>query len=167
MGVTRICDNCKQEFSTYACYDKRKRRHRFCCKKCEAEYRTKSTAEHWCGGHISKTTGYKVIRVSGKQIEEHRLVMAKHLGRKLESYEQVHHINGIKTDNRIENLMLTTKWEHPKLHSNRKKFECKRCGRLRYMHGRGLCAICYGTLLRNGKLKEYPLEKVQEQRNCN
>ena len=164
MSITRVCDYCGKEFHTYACYDKRNRKHRFCDKQCEAAFRTKSTRDDWQGGHISKSTGYKTICVSGKQVDEHRLIMEKHLGRRLETYEHVHHINGIKTDNRIENLKLTTRWEHPHEHAKHEKHPCKRCGKVRFMHGRGLCGNCYKTVLLQGRLEEYPLEQVSKQR---
>lgn len=52
--------------------------------------------------------GYKTKPLTGqkKLIYQHREVMENFLGRKLESFENVHHINGNRGDNRIENLEL-------------------------------------------------------------
>ena len=49
-------------------------------------------------------------------IFEHDLIMECFIGRWLKNDEVVHHVNGIKTDNRIKNLKLMTRSEHMKLH---------------------------------------------------
>lgn len=76
-----------------------------------------SQSPQWKGGRYRDPYGYVRVKISKDSpyysmanrkgnVGEHRLIMAEHLGRCLEPWEIVHHINGIKNDNRIKNLLL-------------------------------------------------------------
>ncbi len=86
---------------------------------------------NWNNG-ICFERGYKLIRVYNHPfatkrgyIREHRLIMEQYLKRYLLPNEDVHHINGIKSDNRIENLQLVTHSEHKKIHNSKRVYKRK------------------------------------------
>src|SRR3990167_107440 len=78
--------------------------------------------------------GYKIITVNKKYIFEHRHIIEQLLGRKLKTSEVIHHKNGNKLDNRIENLLITNQAKHASHHMKIRythlQKPCEECGKI-------------------------------------
>lgn len=86
------------------------------CYECANGRQRGSDSPHWKGGRRVSESGYVFLHGEvfpgyeslHREQPEHRIVMARHLNRPLLPEENVHHINGVRDDNRIENLELWT-----------------------------------------------------------
>jgi hypothetical protein len=141
--IEKICKTCKKVFYVYPY---RKDIANYCSLKCRPQvfykgfdswnkgkkgyinngsFQNGIKHRNWKGGRVYKKREHTLIynpkhpfANKGGYIYEHRLVIERHLGRYLNKEEVVHHINKIKTDNRIENLKLCiNRAEHIKLHN--------------------------------------------------
>lgn len=115
--VTLMCEKCAEPFAVERY---RKDVARFCSRHCARVSQVGPRSGGWKGGHrwLDPVTGYITIwcdTSSGRRAaREHRVIAAQALGRQLTRREYVHHLNGIRHDNRTENLIVV----HPETHEH-------------------------------------------------
>lgn len=136
-GSTKSCGCLKKEgnivFKCFQCKKDVQRiksrmvgKNSFCSRKCRIIFGKGKHSANWIGGRIKHgpNNGYIKIYTPGHPrghrgyVFEHTLVMEKHLKRRLRKGEEVHHLNHIRNDNRIENLKLC------KDRSEHQKYDC-------------------------------------------
>lgn len=113
--VECVCTTCG---GRYMLNPRQARRSKYCSRSCQARAPRPGRPPTLTGGRKVQPSGYVIIRISrehpcssptqyqGLWALEHRVVMAEKIGRLLLAHESVHHVNGVKTDNRPCNLEL-------------------------------------------------------------
>ena len=125
----KICPTCGKKFGRNYYYSRNYwKKQKYCSLKCSGTLIKKGNIPwnkgkpgkigkenfNYKGGRNISVAGYVRILIpgTGSYQFEHRMVMENHLGRKLETWECVHHKNGNRQDNRFKNLEIMIKQKH-------------------------------------------------------
>ena len=118
---TRVCEQCDKVFKVHSGAANASHVWKYCSQDCYFNSKADKARKRDGEKHIN-SNGYVEIYMYDhpsvknnrtKRVMEHRLVMEKVLGRYLEPYETVHHINGVRDDNSPENLEIWLQKFHP------------------------------------------------------
>jgi hypothetical protein len=123
--VHLTCEGCGKDFSLSPSQAEQLTG-RWCSRDCESTARIKRPLDRQHNGRpaVHDSNGYVRVyepdhpRAAGGWVFEHRIVMEAFLERQLERHEHVHHINGKKDDNRLENLVVMDQVDHLVLSGN-------------------------------------------------
>lgn len=152
-SILKVCKGCGERFKVFPSHI---HRYRYCCRGCKNESTNGHIKIHKYGDRYR----CEEIKIGHKEWKKlHRFVMERHLGRKLTSDEIIHHIDGNPLNNSFDNLLLTTRREHRKLHQKIREWKCNWCSNTFFRNGRHgkrihkfcslSCASKYGNSLRN------------------
>ena len=102
-----VCKNCGKEFEVHTCHLGTKHMGNFCSIDCCTQSKgTIPKGKVGGDGLYVDSQGYTQIYIDSnrRHVKLHRHIMEQRLGRQLKPFEHVHHINGERSDNRIDNL---------------------------------------------------------------
>ena len=120
-NVVTLCGLCKKEIKVPCSRLKQNKKGViYCNHKCQSQAMKTGIATYGFKKRVKnkdykKNYKYKVKTIRGIRVYEHRWIMEQSIGRKLNSKELIHHINGDTKDNRIENLMIVNNVSHGKI----------------------------------------------------
>ena len=125
--IIKQCIICNRTFKTWQSHII-KGKYKCCSKKCADEYKRKYAykTKQWKGGKFINKDRYVCVKYHNhpnsdcqNYVMEHRLVIEKILNRFLPTEYPIHHINGVRTNNRPENLIcFTSKSAHNRFHKS-------------------------------------------------